>query len=387
VGGEPDAVGGEVDWRRVYYGGPIRFGRILREFFRRSTTANAYLRSNVIRLDTDPVGTRVVSAQIMSAEGRAWTVSSRVFILAAGGIDNPRLLLASNRPHRAGLGNARDLVGRFFMEHPRIVDRVWLPKAARSRAQPLRRTADNLHFGRLHLSHATQRKQRLLNYSANIYLGFAGQETKAWESVRRIAIPLRRPWNESPFIQDAGGGPMRVHWSDVKAVITNPIESGKGIAGAVSRSGALVRFLNIASSIEQPPRRENRVMLGTTLDRFGVPLPVLHWRLEDAEKLTYERGLEIVMEYLDTQLRGIKEQKFERGDWSRDVKGTWHHMGTTRMHPDPAQGVVDQHCRVHELENLYIAGSCVFPTGGTTSPTLTILALAIRLADHLLAEL
>jgi choline dehydrogenase-like flavoprotein len=65
------------------------------------------------------------------------------------------------------------------------------------------------------------------------------------------------------------------------------------------------------------------------------------------------------------------------------VNGGWHHMGTTRMSDDPKRGVVDRHCRVHGMENLYVAGSSVFPTSGSANPTLTLVALTLRLADHL----
>jgi choline dehydrogenase-like flavoprotein len=61
-------------------------------------------------------------------------------------------------------------------------------------------------------------------------------------------------------------------------------------------------------------------------------------------------------------------------------------MGTTRMHADPRQGVVDVNCKVHGVDNLYIAGSSVFPTGGYANPTLTLVALALRLADRLKAQ-
>jgi choline dehydrogenase-like flavoprotein len=65
------------------------------------------------------------------------------------------------------------------------------------------------------------------------------------------------------------------------------------------------------------------------------------------------------------------------------VFGNWHHLGTTRMHRDPSRGVVDENCRVHEMSNLYIAGGSVLPTGGYANPSLTIVALSLRLADHL----
>ena len=70
-------------------------------------------------------------------------------------------------------------------------------------------------------------------------------------------------------------------------------------------------------------------------------------------------------------------------EWPSDMRGDQHHMGTTRMQRDPRMGVVDENCRVHGVANLYVAGCSVFPTGGTFNPTLTIVALALRLADHI----
>ena len=77
------------------------------------------------------------------------------------------------------------------------------------------------------------------------------------------------------------------------------------------------------------------------------------------------------------------EPPYAAGPDSSSPTWTWHHMGTTRMHRDPDQGVVDPDCRVHDLSNLFIAGSSVFPTAGRNVPTLTLVALAIRLGDHL----
>jgi choline dehydrogenase-like flavoprotein len=81
--------------------------------------------------------------------------------------------------------------------------------------------------------------------------------------------------------------------------------------------------------------------------------------------------------------RLVEDPSLDPEGWPVSLSSGMHHMGTTRMHDDPRQGVVDANCRVHDLANLYVAGSSVFPTGGVANPTLTNVALAIRLADHL----
>jgi choline dehydrogenase-like flavoprotein len=73
----------------------------------------------------------------------------------------------------------------------------------------------------------------------------------------------------------------------------------------------------------------------------------------------------------------------EPSAWRRATEGGMHHMGTTRMHVAPQHGVVDESSRVHGTTNLFVAGSSVFPSGGYANPTLTIVALALRLGDHL----
>ena len=384
---QPRGAANDVSPTLVYYRGPIRFGRIFVDRFRESDRVKVYLRSAVTRLDVNEAGSAVAKAQVSALDGPRWMISARLFVLAAGGIENPRLLLASNDAHKAGLGNSRDLVGRFFMEHPKVVDRIWLPKEVRRRDDLLQMSADKIHFGRLSISGEIQRREELLNYFANVYVGFAGQDGPQWESVRRIAIAARRPWNESPYLQDARGGRMGFYWDDFRTALKHPFKSATSIVGAGLRPKTLRRYIDIDSSIEQPPLSDNRVILDTKKDPLGVQLPRLEWTVGESVRHTYERGLKMIMSNLESRIPGLREQRFERGDWPRDIIGTWHHMGTTRMHQDPAKGVVDRHCRVHDVDNLYVAGSSVFPTGGATAPTLTIIALALRLADRLAQEL
>jgi len=127
------------------------------------------------------------------------------------------------------------------------------------------------------------------------------------------------------------------------------------------------------------------VTLADARDALGMPRARVNWRLGDAVKRTFDRTLALIGQEL--REGGIADVALDEPlagrEWPAQLEGTWHHMGTTRMHDSPRQGVVDRHGRVHELGNLYIAGSSVFPTAGANFPTFTLVALALRLADHL----
>jgi choline dehydrogenase-like flavoprotein len=134
--------------------------------------------------------------------------------------------------------------------------------------------------------------------------------------------------------------------------------------------------------MEQTPDPGNRVQLSTERDRFGQRRAELVFRLTDEDRRRHGRSLSVVAGAIGLdgpRVAGAAEAVLREGR-----AGFFsHHMGTTRMHEDPRQGVVDANCRVNGVSNLFVAGSSVFPTGGTTGPTLTIVALAVRLARHL----
>jgi choline dehydrogenase-like flavoprotein len=137
--------------------------------------------------------------------------------------------------------------------------------------------------------------------------------------------------------------------------------------------------------VEPEPNPASRVTLAAERDALGIPRARVEWRLTPLVQTTFTRTLDIVSQEL--RRAGVGEVELEPlfvdGAWPPRLEGTWHHMGTTRMHDSPRQGVVDRDCRVHGIDNLYIAGSSVFPTGGSNFPTMTIAALALRLGDHL----
>jgi choline dehydrogenase-like flavoprotein len=176
-----------------------------------------------------------------------------------------------------------------------------------------------------------------------------------------------------------------------RAVLRVREHIGPAIAWANVRRGAYGLYTVIRA--EQAPNPDSRVTLTGERDALGMPRVALDWRLSPIDK----RSVRVTMEALDGELRRLdlgtctpEPWLAEDGpDWEVDPLisnhpiGGFHHMGTTRMAASPRAGVVDADCRVHGVANLYVAGSSVFPTGGWANPTLTIVALALRLADHL----
>jgi choline dehydrogenase-like flavoprotein len=147
-------------------------------------------------------------------------------------------------------------------------------------------------------------------------------------------------------------------------------------------------LLAIRSVGEQVPNPDSRIMLAETKDALGLPKALIDWRLAELDRITLRRTGEILAAAFGQLGLGRMQLALAPGTEAETqfIEWGYHHMGTTRMADDPKQGVVDRHCRLHVAANLYVAGSSVFPTGGGGTPTLTIVALALRLADHLKAK-
>lgn len=357
---------------------PVRFGRDYRAQLRYSKNLQVWLHANACELFTDCDGNQVTALKLRTLSGRQFTARARCFVLAAGGIENARLLLLSHRQQAAGLGNRYDLVGRFFMEHPRV--RVGKLRLASAQAARFYDVKYNYHSRRLraegisvaaHLAptRALQAREQLLN--ARIYFAslFAGEES--WP-VTRLRRAVEQPSAFAPF-----GVLSRKAHALVNYAYTR-----------VPWPESLVRERQLEIVIESAPNPHSRITLAEQRDALGLNRVRLDWRLGALERRSLHRLQRLLATEIERHRLGHIETALEGEVHAWPQMGwCWHHMGTTRMHDDPRQGVVDRHCRVHDLSNLYIAGSSVFPTCGSDMPTLTIAALAFRLADRLEAQL
>ena len=186
-----------------------------------------------------------------------------------------------------------------------------------------------------------------------------------------------------------GEGPGGSTLEDLSTVLKNfEGVSEFGVRKVLYGQGAPIQELQLNCSSEQQPNPQSRVQLGSVRDRLGMRELVVNWQVLEADRLNAAQTIRLLGTEVGRSGFGRLRSAFGQHDeWPEDFYGDGHHMGTTRMHADPMQGVVDANCRVHGMSNLYVAGSSVFPTGSANNPTLTIIALALRLADHLKGEL
>jgi choline dehydrogenase-like flavoprotein len=344
----------------------------------RAPNVTLFLHTSVTGLETGQDPDRVDRIEVRRDDGSRCYVRARIVVLAAGGIENPRLLLLSNRTHRRGLGNDHDLVGRFFAE--RLSGRAGYVVLARPE---LARRAGfyDVHAergawvqGALRVADALQRERQLLNCA---FLLLPRSASITTEAVRSLATLVK-------------GAKRRPLPGKVPAHLRN-VATGLGDLGAFTldrlRRPDTQDVLVLRVQAEQAPNPASRVTLGTRRDPLGLPVARLDWRMAESDRASIRASQEMV----DTALQaaGLGHVELMLGDERPPAlfEGNYHHLGTTRMHADPKLGVVDANCRVHGIRNLYIAGSSVFPTFGCSNPTLTVVALALRLADHLKKEL
>ena len=327
---------------------PTRFAGHYRAELAASSDVRVYLNANVIGIDVNDAGTRVVRLRASTLSGKQIEVRARGYVLAAGGIENARLLLVSDSLQPNGVGNDNDLVGRYFMEHPHVrnAGEVVLTNPLSdpliySRRGPLRAV--------LCPSEALQRTHQLLNGS--LMLNF--------DMSQESPTGVRRVWRALSHIEppDDSTRAERAPWS-----------------------GCYVRA-------EQAPDAESRVTLSDERDALGMRRARLHWRMQSIDIDSIQRTIELLGSELGRTGRGRVRHNIDPLDRWTQVSGGDHHMGTTRMNDSAAQGVVDRNGQVHGVGNLYVAGSSVFPTVGFANPTLTIVALALRLADHVGGQL
>ena len=362
---------------RILQENPLRFGPIYLPELDSASRVTVYLHANAFHLDAGKSDVEVAALTVKTLSGNQLTVRARFYVLATGGIENARLLLASGRTHGNGLGNAHDLVGRFFMTHLTYSGGTIAPTnpyanfdfATNDPYVPGKYRTDRI----LGLSAEAMRRLRL----PNMMFGW----TYKFAPVRGAVEALKRLTH--------GEGPGGSTLSDLSEVIAN----FDGVTEFLVRKvlfgqGIPINSLDVWCNSEQQPNRDSRISLGPKLDRLGMREVVVDWRVlpEDRSKAVATLHL-LGTEIGRTGFGRFRPAWSEAAAWPTSLYGNDHHMGTTRMNNDPLLGVVEENCRVHGIANLYVAGSSVFPSGGANNPTLTIVALALRLADHLKGKL
>jgi choline dehydrogenase-like flavoprotein len=347
-----------LDQRDGFFPAPRYFSKIsggadkaafdaFRTDFASAPNITVYLHANVTRIRQTARGDAVEGLDIACLDGKRHTATGKTYVLATGGIENARLMLASD-----GIGNQNDLVGRFFQGHVTYAmdgdtetegsavslsqgasPELYVPKG---RAQPHCVIGSGL---------TGQARMKAGNFTLTLYNGGPpGEGTPTQAETKAIRQTAAR----------VDGG------------------AGEG------------QLLGCFAMTEQFPNPDSRITLNrSSLDPLGMPRVHLEWVYSDRDWESFERSTAGMADALGASGQGRLCWPIQRQDYVANCNASRHHMGTTRMHRNPGQGVVDPDSRVHGVANLYVAGSSVFPTSGIVNPTLTILALTLRLADHL----
>jgi len=391
-----DAIGNENVYRLPIIGNritdaisqfspPVRFGLDYRKELAESKLITVYLHANAVNIETDGAET-VRHLRIRTLTGRTMSASAQVFVLATGGIENARLLLASNKERADGLGNHNGLVGRFFMDHPRMYSGkirfrdAWKNNLLYDQRYHIQNTAVAAHgtccSGQFGLTPELQAKECLLNARVCFTSVFPGMDSDVGQALIRIKQKFAR---REQFNQNLVDGLLTLG--------THPFRAAKFVASQILWDRSSAKYARFQIIIEQAPDPDSRIVLSQQCDQLGQNRVKIDWRINELGKRTVDKTLAIVAEELSNASVAdvVLDPQIEGGNWpdSLEREGTWHHMGSTRMHDSPKLGVVDRNCRVYGIKNLYVAGSSVFPTGGANVPTLTIVALALRLSDHI----
>ena len=348
-----------------------RFGLEYRSALEQASNIRVLLHANATEAALDDAKQNIHSLGVACLNGPEFQVRSKVFVLATGGIENARFLLSAD-PSGAGIGNSNDLVGRYFSDHPYFSNlaklQIFDPSLnleTYTRTNSLAGDAVSMH---LELSPETKAVNQLLAARLHItkvrWRAFGNDRGKPSPKLTdRVIQRVQRAFGAS----------------------TDPSASRSDQPEDYGAS-AETRLFTVGAWKEVIPRFDSRVTLGEQRDPLGIPRPVLDWKIGQQEKLSLIKTLETFGRQISANGQGrirIDLDDESPWPWEGGYEPGLHQMGTTRMSASAQQGVVDANCKMHEVDNLFVAGSSVFPTYGVANPTMTILALTLRLADHL----
>lgn len=339
-----------------------------------------FMHANATRVALAHDGNAVSHIDLATLDGKKFKAKARAYVVACGGLENPRLLLASNDVQKRGVGNGSDLVGRYFMDHLRIESGVLrAPEGVSLTAYDEYEAAEYGRSAAIYIRPEHQRREQISVYRLKFIQRDPGELSMGYRGAKGLIL-------------DGVHGKVADMGTHVARVVLDPGGAAHGLAGKLRGEKELV-CVNV---IEQTPNPASRVTLSNKRDALGMQRINLDWQLGEIERRTLFRAQRLLQTQFSANGLGTLEMEVKGEDegWTGVEKLTGsqpstrfeaghHHSGTTRMGSDPKSGVVDRDCKVFGVGNLFMAGSSVFPTLGSANPTCTISALAIRLADHL----
>lgn len=371
-----DLSGAQLQTGIVKSSSPTRFGEVWGPALTSSEDVTVITGANAKTVAFDKKTDSVATVDIQSLEGNQFSIRAKKFILCMGGIENARMLRFWNEQNEDRLGNQGDCVGRYFMDHPIVEGAFFLPLRPRE------------EFG-------FYKPHKIDGQAVAGFWELSPEALAAHEisNIRLPFVPVSKLYasdgvSSLHILKDGeAGGHLWRHLRNVITDLDMIAESGmrRKFGREIFSDADEFSGYVFDTMLEQTPDPVNRIRLTSDLDALGIPKIAIDWRVSDADKERTWKAYEVMAREAGRlglgRVRLLRER--EGRMWQSQLGFGHHHMGTTRMGQNPGHSVVDANTKVFGTRNLYVAGSSVFATGGHVPPTLTLVALAVRLSDHI----
>jgi len=342
--------------------------------------------------------------EVRTLAGRQFRVAVRAAVIATGGLETARLLLASRDVAPAGIGNEHDVVGRYYMCHiAGNVGNLTFSGATRDVRHGYEITPEGVYCRRrLAVAGSEQQRRGLANAVARLHFPRITDPAHRNGVLSGLFLARRLiSYEYGKRLNDGTPTTAMLYARHLLNVLADPLDTSAFLAHWVARRtlaqrkfpSVILRNRTNRFSLEvhgdQSPRADSRVTLTGKADALGMPQLRVDWRYSPQDIESIRRTLDLMAQEFERSGTGCLE--YDPHTLEEDLLrfGAYggHHIGTARMGSDPRKSVVDADCRVHSVGNLYVAGSAVFPTSSQANPTLTLIALSLRLGRHLAQRL
>ena len=346
---------------------PKKLRRMLEDDLQGSDRIQCFTNSCAVELLTSESDRDVEQLKVITASQRTLTVRARSYVLCAGGLETPRLLLNSTGRNRTGVGNEQDLVGRYLADHPQgNLCQIQFRTPQRAALYSDLRLGETVIRTGLVFCDDVQRRHAMPNHTFYLRPSFKRSLCDDTERIKRACCAV------------ASGKPTM---AELGLVIKHPVVAGRLFAYKRTLK-VKYRYADMFCQTDQVPNPDSRVQLSDTTDSFGYRLARVNWAPTQQDFESMETTFRLLNQAL---AKGPYQMVHRLQDlnWNACMTSAAHHLGTARMGASPAKAVVDEKLQVFGKRNLFVCDASVFPTAGNANPSLTICALAIRLADHL----
>ena len=385
---------------------PTNFAKRYKAELRQASGLHVVLGGHAVHIQLNADGKSVRHIEASAGRTHKFFVTARSYVLAAGGLENVRLLLNSDDVNRGGIGNSADLVGRFYMSHlTGVVEKVTMAAQRPVLRSAFEKDKAGVYCRRRFALTPYAQKTRLVgNAIATLHrppissaihrdpLFSAAFLAKHYSHVARQGSP-----GAVIAALRSSGDTQREHWRVIAGTRADSVSSiGRIFRDRYLSKRRLPSVLappsapehHILYQTEHAPNPDSRVFLSSERDALGLRRITVRPTFSEVDIETVVELHRVLAGRFDKTGFGYVEFNESRlrghlSDYSRHFNSQAHHLGTTRMSDGPATGVVDVNCEVHDVSGLFVMGGSVFPTGGHANPTLTMVALSVRLAEYL----